>query len=67
MTEEPRRPITRAYDRVLLEAQNNVSDGTNLRNEEMPENTEATSDEENPESLTLSEAKEDMDMNMKTD
>lgn len=57
VSEEPRRPITRAYARALLEAQNNTADGTNQRNEEMQENTEATSDREDPESLTISEAK----------
>lgn len=57
VSEEPRRPITRAYAQALLEAQNNTADGTNQRNEEMQENTEATSDREDPESLTISEAK----------
>lgn len=65
VSEEPRRPITRAYARALLEAQNNTADGTNQRNEEMQENTEATSDREDPESLTISEAKEDMNMETK--
>ncbi|XP_025759710.1 uncharacterized protein LOC109202799 isoform X1 [Oreochromis niloticus] len=65
VAEEPRRPITRAYARALLEAQNNMADGTNPSNKEMPEipeNTEASSERQNPESLTLSEAKEDMKM-----
>ncbi|CAI5641785.1 unnamed protein product [Oreochromis niloticus] len=62
VAEEPRRPITRAYARALLEAQNNAADGTNPRIAEMQENTRATSERENPESLTISEVKEDMTM-----
>ncbi|CAI5636316.1 unnamed protein product [Oreochromis niloticus] len=65
---EPRRPITRSITRALLEAQNNRADGTNPRNKElpdvpeMPENTDATSERENPGPVTISKAKEDMKM-----
>ncbi|CAI5642194.1 unnamed protein product [Oreochromis niloticus] len=62
VAEEPRRPITRAYARALLEAQNNMGDGANPKNKEMQENTEATPEREKAESLTISNAKEDMNM-----
>lgn len=62
VAEEPRRPITRAYARALLEAQNNVADGSNLRNEEVSGNPEGTSERENPESLPMSEPKDDVNM-----
>ncbi|CAI5658914.1 unnamed protein product [Oreochromis niloticus] len=62
VAEEPRRPITRAYARALLEAQNSMGDGANPKNEEMQEKAEATSERENPESLTISNEKEDMNM-----
>ncbi|CAI5654077.1 unnamed protein product [Oreochromis niloticus] len=65
---EPRRPITRSITRALLEAQNNRADGTNPRNKELPdtpemsEDTDATSERENPGPVTISKAKEDMKM-----
>ncbi|XP_039890249.1 TATA element modulatory factor-like [Simochromis diagramma] len=61
VAEEPRRPITRAYARTLLEAQNSMGDGANPKNEEMQKNTEATSEREKAESLPISNAKEDME------
>ncbi|CAI5674383.1 unnamed protein product [Oreochromis niloticus] len=65
VAEEPRRPITRAYARALLEAQNSMGDGANPKNEEMQESTEATPEREKAESLTISNVKEDMNMERK--
>ncbi|XP_042073226.1 reticulocyte-binding protein 2 homolog a-like [Haplochromis burtoni] len=61
VAEEPRRPITRAYARALLEAQNSTGDGANPKNEEMQQNTGATPEKEKAESLPISNAKEDME------